>query len=89
MKIRTYTIDGKYITIKDKDLYKLLWGKLRPLTEFRKWEEKVMSDPDIRWAVWTLDGGDNPRNAARYFSIEKAMELTEDPILKEKLWNLS
>jgi hypothetical protein len=39
---KTYTIDGKYITIKDKDLYKFLGGKLRPLTEFIKWEEEVM-----------------------------------------------
>lgn len=88
MHIKTYFVNW-ILTVKDKDLYKFLGGKLRPLDEFRKWEEKVMSDLGTRWGVWTLDGWDNPRNAWRYFSIKRAMELTEDPILKEKLWNLS
>jgi hypothetical protein len=92
--IKTYTIDG-VITIKDKDLYKFLWGKLRPLTEFRKWEEEVMKDligkvpKEWERVCWTLDGWDNPRNAWRFFSIKKCIEIADDMEKKEILWNLS
>ncbi len=88
MKILTYTIDGEHLAIKDKDLYKFLWGKLRPLDSFRKWEEVVVKNCKP-WECWTLDGGENPRNAGRFFTIKKCMELTDDMKKKEILWNLT
>ncbi len=88
MELRTYTINGEHLTIRDKDLYKFLWGKLRPLTEFKIWVENAVSDPDIRWPWYTLDGWDKTRNAGRFFSIEKCIELTDDEEKKEILWNL-
>lgn len=92
MHIKTYFVNW-ILTVKDKDLYKFLGGKLRPLDGFRKWEEEVMKaligKTLEKTVCFTLDGGENPRDAWRYFTIEKCMELTEDPILKEKLWNMS
>ena len=87
MKLKSYIIDGR-VAIKGKDLYKFInpKHKLRPLDDYRKWELSVPYDSS---ECWTLDGGDNLREADRYYSIKNSMELVRDYEKKEFLWNMS